>query len=180
MRSMKLLGVVLVGGLALAACGKSSNSSSAGKYSSSSAPSSSTVAGSGSTAPAGSATVSVATGAIAAHLVGSDGHTLYLFEKDQGTTSACTAACADIWPAVVATAPTGATGIDASELSTATGQKPNQVVYNGHLLYEYSGDHAAGDTNGTKIPSWYAVTPAGASLEGTLNPQGLPDPTSHR
>ena len=164
MRRTRLLGVLLVGGLALVACGKSSSTSS-GKYATTSAPST-TVATRGATA-AGGVTVSVASGAIGAHLVGADGHTLYLFEKDTGTTSACTSAgCVATWPAVVATgAPSGASGVDASKLSTATGQKPNQVVYNGHLLYEYGGDHAPGDTNGTKVPSWYAVTPAGASLE---------------
>ncbi len=58
-----------------------------------------------------------------------------------------------------------ATGVNASKLSTATGQVPHQVVYNGNLLYEYSEDKAPGDTKGITVPSWYAVTPAGTSLE---------------
>src|SRR3954468_4288631 len=36
-------------------------------------------------------------------LVGANGHTLYLFEKDSGTTSACTGGCAAVWPGLTAT-----------------------------------------------------------------------------
>jgi len=53
--------------------------------------------------------------------------------------------------------------IDATKLSSANGQVPSQVVYNGHLLYEFAGDKAAGDTNGTKIPHWHDVNAAGTA-----------------
>jgi predicted lipoprotein with Yx(FWY)xxD motif len=152
---MKLLPVIFSGAMLLAACGKDSNNTSTNT----------TKAESSTTAPSGAvstATVSVSDG----RLVGPNGHTLYLFEKDNGTTSACTGACVGAWPALVAPGtPSGGTGVDATKLSTATGQAPNQVVYNGHLLYFFANDQAAGDTNGTKIPNWYAVDKDGNSIE---------------
>lgn len=155
MRTMKLLPLIFSGALLLAACGKDSTSTSDSTTT--------TKAESSTTAPAASGTtVSVADG----RLVGPNGHTLYLFEKDNGTTSACTGACVGVWPALVAPGtPSGGSGVDATKLSTATGQAPNQVVYNGHLLYFFANDQAAGDTNGTKIPNWYAVDKDGNSIE---------------
>jgi len=94
--------------------------------------------------------------------VAPDGKTVYIFDKDNGTTSACTGSCAAVWPAVTSSgAPSAAPGVDASKLSTATGQAPDQVAYNGHLLYEFKGDTAPGQTNGTKIPGWHDVSAQG-------------------
>jgi predicted lipoprotein with Yx(FWY)xxD motif len=99
-------------------------------------------------------------------LVGSNGHTLYLFEKDQGTTSACLAACAANWPALTATGtPSVGAGITASKVSTASGQLPDQVVYNGHLLYFFARDAAAGDVNGVSIAGWYPVGADGNKID---------------
>jgi len=98
-------------------------------------------------------------------LVDAQGRTLYLFEKDSGTTSACTGACAQIWPAVTAAAPTAGTGADAALLGTADGQVAHQVTYGGHLLYTYSGDGAPGDVKGTSIPDWYPVNPSGNKVD---------------
>ena len=52
-----------------------------------------------------------------------------------------------------------------AKLSTANGEVPNQVVYNGHLLYFFAGDKAPGDITGTKIPNWYPVSPAGSKID---------------
>ena len=94
-------------------------------------------------------------------LVNGAGRTLYLFEEDHGTTSACTGACAQVWPAVTGGAqPTGAPGVD-----MADGQVPGQVTYNGHLLYTYSGDAASGDVHGLGIPNWYPVSPSGDKVD---------------
>jgi predicted lipoprotein with Yx(FWY)xxD motif len=99
-------------------------------------------------------------------LVDSAGHTLYLFEKDHGTSSACTGACAQIWPGYSAGAtPNAGSGVDAAKLSTASGQVPAQVTYNGHLLYTFSGDKAPGDVNGVGIPDWYPVSPSGSKVD---------------
>jgi len=99
-------------------------------------------------------------------LVDSQGKTLYLFEQDSGTTSACTGGCADVWPALAVDGePVGGEGVDASLLSTEDGQVPNQVAYNGHLLYSFSGDEAPGEVNGLQIPSWYPVNAEGNAID---------------
>ena len=53
-------------------------------------------------------------------------------------------------------------GVDQAKLTTAPS---GQVAYDGHLLYEFAGDATPGDTNGTKIASWYAVSPTGDAIE---------------
>ena len=169
MRRMKVLGVFLVAGLALAACGKSDNGSSAAKTTTTKASSSTAMTEAPGTG-ASTATVSLtpASGSVKAHLVGSNGHAVYLFEKDKGTTSACTGGCAAIWPGLTAAgSPTGGTGVDAGKLSTANGQVANQVTYNGHLLYYFSNDTKVGDTNGTSIPDWYLVGADGKAIDET-------------
>ncbi len=120
---------------------------------------------------AGSATIKVATDAkFGQILVDSQGRTVYIFDKDMGTTSACTAGCATVWPAVVAAGtPEGGTGVTSSMLGTAQGQVAGQVTYNGHLLYRFAGDTKAGDVNGAAIPNWHPITPAGTAA--TLIPQ---------
>ena len=74
-------------------------------------------------------------------LVDTNGRTVYMFEKDQGTMSVCTGACAVTWPAVKAsgTMAVGA-GLDPSKLGSANGQ----VTYAGHLMYFYVGDGKPG------------------------------------
>ena len=108
-------------------------------------------------------------------LVNGAGRTLYLFENDHGTTSACTGACAQIWPGYSAGATPGAgAGVDAGKLATAAGQVPAQATYDGHLLYHYSGDTAPGDVKGVGLPGWYPVSPSGAKVDhdggGASNP----------
>jgi len=100
-------------------------------------------------------------------LVDSQGRTVYMFDKDMGTTTACTGGCAAAWPAVVAAGtPVGGTGVDSAKLGTAQGQVAGQVTYNSHLLYRFSGDTKAGDANGAAIPNWHPVTPAGTAASG--------------
>jgi predicted lipoprotein with Yx(FWY)xxD motif len=119
-------------------------------------------------APAGGeATVTLAeVGDVGEALVGPNGHTLYLFEMDDGSTSACTGGCADAWPALVADGePIAGEGLEQGLLGTAEGQVPDQVTYNGHLLYEFSGDASPGDVNGLQIPAWYPVDAGGNAID---------------
>jgi predicted lipoprotein with Yx(FWY)xxD motif len=91
-------------------------------------------------------------------VVDGNGRTLYLFEQDNGTESACTGGCAEAWPPAMSdTTPAAGDGVDAALLGVSNGQ----VTYNGHLLYYFSGDLVAGDMNGVGIPDWYPVTAAG-------------------
>ena len=114
-----------------------------------------------------SATVGVATGGLGRILVNSQGRTLYLFEKDSGTTSACTGACATFWPPLRANGkPTAGSGATASMLATTN--RPDggtQMTYNGHPLYLYSGDRKPGDTKGEGLNTfgglWYVLSSSG-------------------
>ena len=111
-------------------------------------------------AAAAAATVKTASTTLGTVLVDAAGKTLYAFANDQGTTSACTGGCLGIWPPLMATGtPTGGSGIDATKLSAAPS---GQVVYNGHLLYTYASDTAAGDDEGQGVGGvWHVVAPSG-------------------
>jgi predicted lipoprotein with Yx(FWY)xxD motif len=86
----RVLGLVMAGGLLLAACGDDSSSTATKDTT----PTAAADSGSTTTAAGAKATVAVAHDATLGDLlVGADGKTLYLFEKDQGTTSDCTGAC---------------------------------------------------------------------------------------
>ena len=160
--SMKpLLTILVAGGLAITACGSDDSSTTADTAD--------TAVPDTATAGTAEATVVLATDAtLGDHLTDGEGRTVYLFELDQGTTTACTGGCASTWPPLVADGtPTGGDGIDSTALAVADGIEPNQVTYHGHLLYHFSGDQAPGDANGVGIPSWYLVGADGAPVEGS-------------
>lgn len=172
MTTRTFLSILVAIGVVVTACGSDdAPSNDASSYGATTAPAAS-VAAPDTTTPS-TATAADATTVTTAsdptlgdHLVDGEGRTLYLFEQDQGTTTACTGGCPDNWPPVVAdSAPTAGPGVDASQLATADGIEPNQVTYHDHLLYYYAGDQAAGDTNGVGIPDWYTVSPAGTAIE---------------
>jgi predicted lipoprotein with Yx(FWY)xxD motif len=99
-------------------------------------------------------------------LVDENQHTIYLFKKDSGEDSACTGACATTWPAVKPAEEGGAgDGVDESKLDT---NADGQAIYNGHLLYTYSGDTEAGQSNGQGVGgNWFAVSADGEAVEGS-------------
>ena len=120
------------------------------------------------------ATVDVATNpSLGTILVDSQGRTLYLFEKDSGTTSECSGACAVAWPPVLttgqATAGKGATGSLIGSTKRDDGQ--TQVTYNGHPLYTFADDANAGDTNGQGVNAygakWYVLSTSGDEVTGS-------------
>ena len=175
MRIALLLLIVAAIGVA-AGCGSSDDDQAAEPASSASSgygASPATTAKSPATAAkaAGTATVSTKTGELWTYLVDADGRTLYLFEKDTGTTSTCTGACAANWPPLRTTgAPDAAGEATADQLGTTTrADGAMQVTYHGHPLYYYSGDTTPGDTNGQGVEAfgaeWYAVGPSGESIE---------------
>jgi predicted lipoprotein with Yx(FWY)xxD motif len=134
---------------------------------------STTTKSSSSSTSARSATVSVAKNAkLGRILVDNQGRTLYLFEKDHGTMSACSGACAAAWPPLRATGtPSAGSGLSASKIgTTARGDGKPQVTYHGHPLYRYVADQKPGDTNGQDIDQfgggWYVLSPAGTKVEG--------------
>ena len=111
-------------------------------------------------------------------LVDRQGHTLYLFERDSGTISACTGACAVNWPPLrIRGTPLVGSGARSSNVGrTARPNGISQLTYNGHPLYTFMNDKKPGDTNGEGISafggSWFAVSPAGAKVAPRSQPQG--------
>ena len=146
--------------LALSACASSASSSS-------STPATTAPAAGGSSAAAsgGGTTVNMTTINGTAVLTNSSGKTLYWFAPDTSTTSKCSGSCATYWPPVTGpvTAGSGVTGT----LSTIT--RPDgtmQATYDGHPLYTYVGDTAAGQAKGNGLNLsgglWYEMTVSGA------------------
>lgn len=104
-------------------------------------------------------------------LVDAQGHTLYLFENDKGTTSTCDGGCAAAWPPVTTSAkPKAADAAQAAKIGTSKRTDGTSIAtYGGHPLYTYAGDAAAGDTNGQGLDQfgaeWYVVAPSGDKID---------------
>ena len=97
----------------------------------------------------------------------SEGRTLYIFMPDNGGAPTCNDDCATTWPPLVAdAAPTVGEGLDVALFASATRDDgDDQVTVDGWPLYFFSGDAAAGDTNGQGVGGiWYVVGPDGAAI----------------
>jgi len=100
-----------------------------------------------------------------------DGHTLYLFRADHGTTSECYGQCASYWPPLLTSGTPKASGLVKASLLGTTKRKDGklQVTYKGHPLYTYVGDKKAGQTSGEGSNAagakWYALAPSGATID---------------
>jgi len=118
------------------------------------------------------ATIGAANEGLGKILVNSQGRTLYLFQKDSGTTSECTGACAANWPPLRANSPPRiGGGANASLVATTMrSDGSRQITYNKHPLYTFVKDTKAGDTNGEGLTAfggtWYAISPAGNQVVG--------------
>ena len=161
----------IVAGLAAAGCGGSGGGQQSGAYGSADYGSAAT--SSRAAAPSGSsgASVGLSRTALGRILVGSKGRTLYLFQKDTGTASTCAGACASVWPPLTtAGKAVASSGASAAKLGTTTRRDgTTQVTYNGHPLYYFAGDHAAGQTTGQGNPGfgaeWDVLSAAGNKIE---------------
>jgi predicted lipoprotein with Yx(FWY)xxD motif len=103
-------------------------------------------------------------------LTGEDGKTLYLFTPDTATTSACNSGCIETWPAFTIEADEtvkGGDGVTGTFTTIIRKDGAKQVAYNGHPLYYYAADKAAGDTNGEGLfKKWYVVGADGNAIMG--------------
>jgi predicted lipoprotein with Yx(FWY)xxD motif len=126
------------------------------------------------------ATLGVATTSLGKILDDGQARTLYVFERDTGTKSNCSGACATQWPPLTSSHPTPGKGASASMLGTTKrSDGKTQVTYNGHPLYRFGGDNAAGDTNGQGVNAfgarWYVLSPAGNEVKTKpSNSNGIP------
>jgi len=163
-------------GLMVAACSSgSSTTSSSPASSSAAAPPAATQASSpaATSQAAGTTTVSLASiaGIPGQALVGSNGRTLYLFQADKNGTSACSGACAAAWPPDIVTGtPQAGSGVSQALLGTIT--RPDgttQLTYDGHPLYYFTADTAAGTAHGQGVKAfgaeWYVVNASGSKID---------------
>jgi predicted lipoprotein with Yx(FWY)xxD motif len=143
--------------LAVAACGSSSSTGPSSSTTPTVSPSSSVLI---------KTAVVTVNGKSTTILTNAQGRTLYYSKSDTATKVACTGACAKIWPPLLFTGtglPTSATPLQ-GKLSVVTDANGKQVEYNGHQLYTYSLDTAAGQTRGEGLKGvWFVVPPNLAS-----------------
>jgi len=89
-----------------------------------------------------------------------DGFTLYTFDNDTGGVPTCTGDCANLWPPlVIPGTPTAGEGVSGTLDVVARDDGSMQVTLDGKPLHLYSGDPAAGDTNGDGFAGlWHVVS----------------------
>ena len=102
-------------------------------------------------------------GAATEVLADNQGMTLYTYRPDTATVVACTGGCAAAWPPLKIATGAKPTGSHLpGKLSTINGANGNQVEYNGHPLYRYSGDQSQSDATGEGIGGiWFVVSVSG-------------------
>jgi predicted lipoprotein with Yx(FWY)xxD motif len=172
------LGVAGVAALSLlAGCGSSSSSSSSAASAPASTPTQSTVAST--TASSSGVAVQSKHGKLGTILAaGPKRLTVYLFEADKGTTSACSGACAKVWPPVTTEGkPTASGGAVSADLGTTMrSDGTEQVTYKGHPLYFYDDDKDSGDAYGEGSKqfgaSWYVLKPNGSKVDEDSGDKG--------
>lgn len=175
-----VLGLLLA--ITLVACG----STSTGSSNTSASPTATTASSTGSpcgqykvcstpTTQVGGSSVSIKTatatinGTSMTILTNAQGLTLYYRTTDTAS-SVCSGSCASVWPPLLSTSvPAGSTSLP-GKLTIQTTANGSQVEYNGHPLYNYSHDSAAGQMNGECIGSiWLVATTNLASGNANLN-----------
>jgi predicted lipoprotein with Yx(FWY)xxD motif len=119
-----------------------------------------TASSSGSLIKTATATVNSASKTI---LTNAKALTLYYRTSDVPPATVCSGGCAGAWPPLVVSgsgAPTSATSLP-GKLTVIADANGNQVEYNGHPLYTYSGDTGPGQTTGEGVAGvWHVCTPS--------------------
>lgn len=114
-------------------------------------------------------------------VVGPDGLSLYVFERDpsDGSESVCTGDCADAWPPLTVEDEGSLTvgdGIDASVGTLERTDGTLQVTLGGLPLYYFQGDSAPGDVAGVAvIKAWWLIDPQGTPLEPAVQVRSHPE-----
>jgi predicted lipoprotein with Yx(FWY)xxD motif len=111
---------------------------------------------------AGAATVGLEESDFGDILVNGESLTLYKFDDDEATKPepTCYEGCAEAWPPLLVDGePSVAEGLDPALVGTVERTDgTTQVTYNDWPLYTFSGDTAAGDTNGQGVGgTWHVV-----------------------
>ena len=180
-RPLTLAATATVAAALLAGCGSSSSSSSSSTAASTpaSTPTQSTAASTSTAAATPGIAVATKHSKLGTILAAGPKHlTVYLFEADKGTSSACSGACAKAWPPVTTdgqpTVSDGAVSADLGTTMRADGTK--QVTYKGHPLYFFEKDEDSGDAYGQGSNAfgagWYVLKPSGEKLDEDSGDKG--------
>jgi predicted lipoprotein with Yx(FWY)xxD motif len=175
--NLKFVAAAALAAIALAACSSSSKTAGTDTTPATNAPT--TVAAEPATtptaatpttaAPAGgaAAVVKIADSKFGKILVDSKGMTLYVDENDKPGAPACTGACLQAWPPVVAPATasfgTGLSGKMFGDATLSNGTK--QLTVNGFPLYTWTADQKPGDVTGQGVNHFYAVMANGVKYD---------------
>lgn len=168
-RRARLAGSAMAVVLFAAACGSSGGSGGGGTNAAAAGGSSPTT---GSSSANSAVTVESHSGPMGTYLTDAGGKTLYMFAADSATKSNCSGACASFWPPLTAKgAVHGSGGVASGKFTTiARSDGSKQVVYDGHPLYYFKEDSAAGDTNGQGIDQfggkWWLLGTSGSPITG--------------
>jgi len=150
----------------LAACSSSGTSSASGGSGSTSTSSpAAATAGGLKTTTIGGATV----------LTSSKGFTLYSFAPDTPAKSNCNGTCAQNWPPVKG--PATASGVKGTFGTIKRSDGSVQATFDGHPLYTFVGDTAAGQAKGNGLNAagglWHEITTSGSAAPvSTSSPGG--------
>jgi predicted lipoprotein with Yx(FWY)xxD motif len=106
-------------------------------------------------------------------LVNPAGRTLYVFMKDRQRRVSCTGSCQSFWPPLkwkTSGKPKAGGAAKSGLLGTDKNPSGGKVVtYKKWPLYTYSGDSAAGQSNGWNMTlnggKWYVISPAGKVIK---------------
>lgn len=104
-------------------------------------------------------------------LTGEDGKTLYWNTTETNGSIACTGSCATAWPPFTLDSgekTAAGQGVTGSWLATV--MRPDgktQVTYNGHPLYYFASDTAAGDSKGQGISGIWFIATANGKMSST-------------
>ncbi|HKY16818.1 MAG TPA: hypothetical protein VJM33_17965 [Microthrixaceae bacterium] len=164
MRRIAVLTLPFLLAAVLAACGDDDDTSSSESQSTTSTVESDTTTTA--TGESSAAVVKFTSSDFGDILTDTDDNTLYLFEKDTGTTSTCEAGCIEAWPPVTVTGTPTGDGIDAALGTTTRSDGTMQLTFNGHPIYYFASDSEPGDTNGQGVGDvWFVVDKEGNAVK---------------
>ena len=133
--------------------------------------SSSATSSTGSSSPAAATAGSLKTATISGVtvLTNASGFTLYSFAPDTPAKSNCNGTCAQNWPPVKG--PVTASGVTGTFGTIKRSDGSVQATFDGHPLYAFVGDTAAGQAKGNGLNAagglWHEITASGTAPAGT-------------
>ena len=125
---------------------------------------------------ASSATVSLSSatfGSLGSVVTGVGGRTLYYLSTESASSIQCTGSCTTTWPPLLTATRAHlslAQGVPGKISTVSRPDGTTQVTYNGHPVYYYSGDSAAGQDSGQGVNgTWFVLSAKAATATTSTN-----------